>query len=81
MPQLAGVVEDQPLGVHAGVVGEHPGEERRRVVGLEPGRLVGRQGERRRVGLAEPEGRERLEHLPDPLDDLEERSPRRSACG
>ena len=66
--ELAGVVEDQPLRVHAGVVGEHPGEERRRVVGLEPGRLVGRQRERRRVRLAEPERRERLEHRPDLVD-------------
>ena len=38
------------------------------MVGLEPRRLVGRQGERRRVRLAEAERRERLEHLPDPVD-------------
>ena len=65
---LAGVVEDEPLGVHARVVGEHPGQEVRRPVRLEPGRLVGRQRERRRVGLAEAERGERLEDLPDPLD-------------
>ena len=67
-PELAGVVEDQPLGVHTGVVGEHPGQEGRRVVGLEPGRLVGRQCERRRMCLAEAERSERLEHLPHLLD-------------
>ena len=38
------------------------------MVGLEPGRLVGRQRERRGVRLAEAEGRERLEHLPDLVD-------------
>ena len=38
----AGVVEDEPFGVHAGVVSEDAGEERSRVVGLEPGALVGR---------------------------------------
>ena len=67
-PELPGVVEDQPLGVHARVVGEHAGQEVRRVVRLEPRRLVGRQRERGGVGLAEAERRERLEHLPDPLD-------------
>jgi hypothetical protein len=56
--EVAGVVEDEPLGVHPRVVGEHPGQERRRVVGLEPGRLVGRQRERRGVRLAEAEGGE-----------------------
>ncbi len=56
--------------VHAGVVGEHPGEERGRVVPLEPGRLVGGQRERRRVRLAEPEPAERVEHLPGPLHGL-----------
>ena len=65
---LAGVLEDQPLGVHAGVVGEDAGQEVGRPVGLEPGRLVGRQRERRGVGLAEAERRERLDHLPDRLD-------------
>ena len=65
---LAGVLEDQPLGVHAGVVGQHPGQEVRRPVGLEPGRLVGRQRERRGMGLAEAERREGLDHLPDRLD-------------
>ena len=54
-PELAGVVEDQPLGIHAGVVGQHPRQEVGRPVRLEPGRLVGRQRERRRVGLAEAE--------------------------
>ena len=48
--ERAGVVEDQPLGVHAGVVGEDAGEERRRVVRLEPGRLVGRYARTRRHG-------------------------------
>jgi hypothetical protein len=68
LPGAAGVVEDQPLGVHARVVGEDgPGEEGRRVVGLEPGRLVGGQREGRGVRLAEPEGRERAQHLPDPV--------------
>ena len=66
--EVAGVVEDQALGIHPRVVGQHPGEERRGVVGLEPRRLVGRQGERRRVGLAEPERRERRHHPPDRLD-------------
>ena len=68
-PELAGIVEDQPLGIHAWVVGEHPGQEGRRMVCLEPGRLVGRQGERRGMGLAEAERPERLEHLPHPFDD------------
>jgi hypothetical protein len=45
-------------------VGEHPGQEVRRVVRLEPGGLVGRQRERRCVRLAEAEGRERLEDVP-----------------
>ena len=35
---------------------------------LEPRRLVGGQGERCRVGFAEPEGCERLENLPDPVN-------------
>ncbi len=51
-------------------MGEHPGEEVRRVVRLEPGRLVRRKRERRGVGLAEPERGERLEHLPCLLDQL-----------
>ena len=68
---LPGVLEDQPLGVHAGVVGEHPGQEVGGPVGLEPGRLVGRQRERRGMGLAEAERRERLEHRPHPLHDRE----------
>ena len=41
----------------------------RRVVRLEPGRLVRRQRERRGVGLAEPERRERREDPPDLLHD------------
>ena len=49
-------------------MGEHAGQEVGRPVGLEPGGLEGRQRERRGVGLAEPERRERLEDLPDPLD-------------
>ena len=66
--EVAGVVEDEPLGVHARVVGEHAGEERRRVVRLEPRRVVGRQRERRGVGLAEAERGERPQHLPHLLD-------------
>ena len=62
------VVEDEPLGVHAGVVGEHTGEECRRVVRLEPCRLVGGQCEGCSVGLAEAEGREGPQHLPHTLD-------------
>ncbi len=65
-----GVVEDEPLGIHPRVMGQHPGEERCGVVRLEPGRLVGRQGEGRRVRLAEAEGGESLEDLPDPVGDL-----------
>jgi hypothetical protein len=65
--QRAGVVEDEPLGIHPGVVGEHPGEEGRRMVGLEPSRLIGRQRERRRMRLAEAERREGAQHLPDPV--------------
>ncbi len=75
-PEGAGVVEDEPLGVHAGVVGEDAGDERRRVVGLEPRRVVGREGECRRVRLAEAEAREGLEDLPDRVDVL-----RRVAAG
>ena len=40
--------------VHPRVVGQHPGQERRWVVPLQPGGVVGGQGERRRMGLAEP---------------------------
>ena len=65
-----GLVEEEPLRVHAGVVREHPGEEVRRVVGLEPRRLVRGQRERGRVRLAEAERRERGEDLPQPLDEL-----------
>ena len=36
----------------------------RRVMGLQPGRLIGRQRERGRVGLAESEGGESGQHLP-----------------
>ncbi len=68
--EVAGVVEDEPFGIHPRVVGEHAGEEGRRVVGLEPRGLVGRQGEGRRVGLAEAERREGLEDGPDPVDVL-----------
>ena len=63
----AGVLEDEALGVHAGVVGEHPGQEVRRPVRLEPGRLEGRQREGGGMGLAEPEGGEGLQHRPDLL--------------
>ena len=38
------------------------------MVGLEPRRLVGGQGEGGGVRLAEAEGREGLEDLPDPVD-------------
>ena len=70
-PELAGVIEDQPLRVHPRVVGQDAGEEGRRVVGLEPGGLIGRQREGRGVRLAEPERGERLQHLPHPLDEVE----------
>ena len=66
--QVACVVQDQPFGVHTRVVGEHAGQEGRRIVSLEPCRLVGGQCERCRMCLAEPEGCERFENLPDPLD-------------
>ncbi len=79
--EVARVVEDQPLGVHARVVGEHAGEERRRVVGLEPRRLVGGQRERGGVRLAEAERRERAQHLPHLLDGRRGRSPRARAAG
>ena len=62
------VVEDEPLGVHARVMGEDPREEGGRMVGLEPRRLVRRQGEGGGVRLAEAEGREGLEDVPDPVD-------------
>ncbi len=65
--QGAGVVEDEAFGIHAGVVGEHPSEEGRRMMGLEPGRLIGGQRERRCVRFAEAERRERPKHLPDPV--------------
>jgi len=39
------------------------------VVGLEPRRLEGGQRERGRMSLAEPEGREGLEHLPHLVDE------------
>src|SRR3546814_4851626 len=68
-PELSGVVEDQSLGIHARVVGEHTGQEGRRPVGLEPGRLIGRQRERGRMRLAEPEGGKGLQDLPDLLGD------------
>ena len=64
---MSGVVEDQSFGIHPRVVGEDPGQEVGRPVGLEPGRLVGGQRERRGVGLAETERGERLDHRPDPL--------------
>jgi len=66
--ERAGVVEDEPLGVHPGVMGQHPGEEGCGVVGLQPRRVVGRQGEGRGVRLAEPERGKGLQHPPDPLD-------------
>nr|WP_258016942.1 hypothetical protein [Nocardioides marinisabuli] len=69
--EAAGVLEDQPLGVHPRVVGQHPGQEVRRPVRLEPGRLVGRQRERGRVGLAEAEGGEGLQDAPHLLDHAE----------
>ena len=67
--EAAGLLEDQALGIHARVVGEDAGQERRRVMPLQPRRLVGGQRERGGVGLAEAEGRERLQHLPDVVDD------------
>ena len=66
-PALAGFVEDQTFGVHAGIVGEDAGQEVGRPVRLEPGGLVGRQRERGGVGLAEAEAGERGQHRPDPL--------------
>ena len=63
--ERAGIIEDESFGVHPRVVRQHPGEKGRRVVRLEPGRLVGRQGEGGSMRLAEAERRERLEHLPD----------------
>ncbi len=64
---LAGVLEDQAARVHAGLVRQHAGQKVRRIVGLEPGRLIRRHREGCRVGLAEPEGGERPHLLPDPL--------------
>ena len=64
-PERAALVDDQPPGIHAGVVGQQPGEELREEVRLEPGAAIGRHGERRRVRLAEPErgeGRDLLPH-------------------
>lgn len=58
------VREQQPLRVHPGVMGEQPGVEGRRVVRLEPGRLVRRYGEGDRVRLAEAVTAERLDDLP-----------------
>ncbi len=69
--ELPGVVEDQPLRVHAGVMGEHTGQERSGMVRLEPRRLIGRHGERCRVRLAESERGEGLEHLPYPFDGVD----------
>ena len=66
--EVAGVVEDEPLGIHPWVVGQDPGEERRRVMGLEPRRVIGRQGERRRMRLAETKRCECDQHLPHPFD-------------
>ena len=72
---VAGVVEDEPLGIHAGVVGEDAGVEGRRMMGLEPGRLVGRQCECRGMRLAEAEGCEGAQDIPDLLDDPERIAP------
>ena len=69
-PAPAGVGEQQPLGVHARVVGEQPGVEGGRVVGLEPGRLVGGDGEGDGVRLAEAVAAERLDDLPGTGDHL-----------
>ena len=58
MPCCRASSSDQPPRVHPGIVGEEPGQEVRRVVRLQPRRLVRRHRERRRVRLAEPEARE-----------------------
>ncbi len=61
------VVEQQPLWIHARIVGEDSGVERRWMVRFQPGGLVGGQRERRGVGLAESEGCEGTQDLPDPI--------------
>ena len=63
----ARVLEDQPPRVHPRLVGEHPGQEVRRVVGLHPRRLVRGDGERGGVGLAEAERGELGDLVPDQL--------------
>ena len=60
-----GIVEDEALGIHAWVMGQHPGQESGRVMRLQPRRLVGGQGEGCGVGFAEPERREGCQHVPD----------------
>ena len=67
----AGLGDHQPPGIHAGVVLEDPGQERLRMVGLEPGGVVGGHGERGAVGLAEAEGAEGVQGPPDLVDHLQ----------
>jgi len=60
-----GLLHQQPLGIHARVVGEYPGQEMRRIMPLQPRRLISGQGKGGSMRLTEAEGRERLQHLPD----------------
>ena len=69
-PVVAGVFEDQSPRIHAGFVGQDPGQEVRRIVCLEPCGLVGRDGEGGRVRLAEAERGEGHHLLPDPFRSL-----------
>ena len=52
---IAGVIEDEPLRIHARVMREDPCIEGCRVMSLQPGRLVGRQREGCGMRLAEAE--------------------------
>jgi hypothetical protein len=62
---LSRVLKDQAARVHAGLVGQDAGQEVRRVVRLEPRRLIGRHREGGGVRLAEPERGERGQLSPD----------------